>query len=521
MARIAFIGLGNMGGPMAANLVRAGHDVVGFDLSPPALDAARAAGVTIAVQAVDAVRDAGFVITMLPAGAHVLRVYADLLPAAPRGTVFIDSSTIDVASARTAHTQAGQAGVRALDAPVSGGVGGATAGTLTFMVGGETQDFEAAQPILSAMGKRIVHCGEAGAGQAAKICNNMILGISMIAVSEAFVLGEKLGLSHQALFDVASTSSGQCWSLTTYCPVPGPVARKPREQRLQARLCDSADAEGPQTGAGSRGARRGWIRRSASTRRRFTPPTARPAAAEMDFSAIIADVRTRDRAATSRRALRSRRAAVKAAQQHGISHGRYFRDPAPSPPESAAVCTLQGNVCLAEGPQACARLCSVSGCGEAAQAGLGSEAGRVALSPTEDLPHARRAVQTRSPAGTACLHFRFSPIEHIREGCGKAMRVTWPSGRDVIAVGNNPGWTRIAGTVAMQTIGFTPIIRASPAGTSRKSAGEAKARVTSACTDISPRGWPGCSDIGAVIIRGPTSAHTTCKGVRSFLLAST
>ena len=227
MARIAFIGLGNMGGPMAANLVRANHEVEGFDLCEAARTTAKAAGITIAQSAVDAVRTAEFVITMLPAGAHVLRVYGELLGHAGNDALFIDSSTIDVDSARSAHTQAAAAGMRTLDAPVSGGVGGATAGTLTFMVGGDTPAFNAAQPILTAMGKRIVHCGTAGAGQAAKICNNMILGISMIAVSEAFVLGEKLGLSHQALFDVASTSSGQCWSLTTYCPVPGPVPASP------------------------------------------------------------------------------------------------------------------------------------------------------------------------------------------------------------------------------------------------------------------------------------------------------
>jgi 3-hydroxyisobutyrate dehydrogenase len=225
--RIAFIGLGNMGGPMAANLVRAGHAVTGFDLSQAALAAAQEAAITIAPTAPDAVRHAEAIITMLPAGAHVLRVYADLLPAAPHNALFIDSSTIDVQSARTAHENAQHAGMRSLDAPVSGGVGGATAATLTFMAGGIAANFAAAEPILAAMGKRIVHCGDAGAGQAAKICNNMILGISMIAVSEAFILGEKLGLSHQALYDVASTSSGQCWSLTTYCPVPGPVPASP------------------------------------------------------------------------------------------------------------------------------------------------------------------------------------------------------------------------------------------------------------------------------------------------------
>jgi len=227
MATIGFVGLGNMGGPMAANLVKADHTVLGFDLVPAARDAAAAAGVRIADTAEDAVRDADIVITMLPNGRLVTQLYAQLLPAAKAGTLFIDSSTIDVDSARGAHEAAAAAGMRSVDAPVSGGVGGATAGTLTFMVGGSADAVEAAQPVLEKMGRNIVPCGEPGAGQAAKLCNNMILGISMIAVSEAFVLGEKLGLSHDALFRVASTSSGQCWSLNTYCPVPGPVPTSP------------------------------------------------------------------------------------------------------------------------------------------------------------------------------------------------------------------------------------------------------------------------------------------------------
>lgn len=233
MTQIAFIGLGNMGGPMAANLVKAGHRVTGFDLVPAALEAAKAAGVAIAATPGDAVAGADSVITMLPSGKHVLSVYEAILPAVVPGTLLIDSSTIDVDSARKAHALAADKGAVALDAPVSGGVGGAAAGTLTFMVGGSPAAFARAEPILAAMGKKIVHCGDAGAGQAAKICNNMILGISMIAVSEAFVLAEKLGLSHQALFDVASTSSGQCWSLTTYCPVPGPVPTSPANRDYQ------------------------------------------------------------------------------------------------------------------------------------------------------------------------------------------------------------------------------------------------------------------------------------------------
>jgi 3-hydroxyisobutyrate dehydrogenase len=227
MTTIAFIGLGNMGGPMAGNLVKAGHTVSAFDLVQASKDAAAELGVGIADSAKAAVADAAIVITMLPAGKHVLSVWADILPSVKPGALLIDSSTIDVESARKAHALAEARGCLSLDAPVSGGVGGAKGGTLTFMVGGTDEAFALGEPILAKMGRRIVHCGSAGNGQAAKICNNMILGISMIGVSEAFVLAEKLGLSHQALYDVASTTSGQCWSLTTYCPVPGPVPTSP------------------------------------------------------------------------------------------------------------------------------------------------------------------------------------------------------------------------------------------------------------------------------------------------------
>ena len=227
MTNIAFIGLGNMGGPMAGNLVKAGHSVKAFDLAQASKDAAAEMGVGIAGSAKEAVAEAEVVVTMLPAGKHVLAVWADILPAVKPGTLLIDSSTIDVESARKAHALAAERGCLSLDAPVSGGTGGAKGATLTFMVGGSEDAFGKGEPILAKMGRKIVHCGGAGNGQAAKICNNMILGISMIGVSEAFVLGEKLGLSHQALFDVASTSSGQCWSLTTYCPVPGPVPTSP------------------------------------------------------------------------------------------------------------------------------------------------------------------------------------------------------------------------------------------------------------------------------------------------------
>lgn len=236
--RVAFLGLGHMGLPMAANLVKAGHDLVGFDVVPAAVEAARAAGVTVADSGLDAVRrqaavPGGVVLTMFPSGRHVIDAYRGspdapgLLQAAASGTLFIDCSTIAVEEAREAHALAEQAGHRSLDAPVSGGVVGAENATLAFMVGGAAADFESARPLLEAMGRRVVHCGGAGLGQAAKVCNNMILGVTQIAVAEAFVLGERLGLSHEALFDVASNASGQCWALTTNCPVPGPVPTSP------------------------------------------------------------------------------------------------------------------------------------------------------------------------------------------------------------------------------------------------------------------------------------------------------
>ncbi|HEY7551738.1 MAG TPA: 3-hydroxyisobutyrate dehydrogenase [Hyphomicrobiaceae bacterium] len=235
MARIGFIGLGNMGAPMAANLVRKGHTVQGFDLAADNIARAQARGIVAAPSASDAAKGVDVVITMLPAGKDTLAVWGGgTLQAAAAGTLFIDSSTIDVASARTAHRLAADARMLSLDAPVSGGVAGAEAATLTFMCGGAGEAFERAKPLLEALGKRAVHCGEAGAGQAAKICNNMMLAISMIGVCEGFILAEKLGLSHQALFDVASTSSGQCWALTSYCPVPGPVPAAPSNNAYKA-----------------------------------------------------------------------------------------------------------------------------------------------------------------------------------------------------------------------------------------------------------------------------------------------
>jgi 3-hydroxyisobutyrate dehydrogenase len=234
MTRIAFLGLGHMGLPMAKNLVAAGHEVHGFDLVPAAIAAAGEAGIPIAANGADAVADADVVITMFPAGTHVIDAYrGELLAAARPGTLFIESSTIAVDEARTAHALAIAAGHRNIDAPVSGGVVGAENGTLAFMVGGEDDDVAAALPLLEVMGKRIVHCGGPGLGQAAKVCNNMVLAVSQIAVAEAFVLGERLGLEHQALFDVVSQASGQCWSITTNCPVPGPVPTSPANRDYQ------------------------------------------------------------------------------------------------------------------------------------------------------------------------------------------------------------------------------------------------------------------------------------------------
>ncbi len=227
MPNIGFIGLGNMGGPMAANLVKSGERVHGFDVVADSRATSASDGVQIVANAQACVENADVVITMLPAGEHVLSVWNEIVPHARQGTLFIDCSTIDVDSARKAHKLAAASGLGTLDAPVSGGVGGAKAATLTFMVGGSSHAFDRGKPVLERMGKRIVHCGEAGNGQVAKICNNMILATSMIAVCEGFVMGEKLGLSHQALFDVASASSAQCWALTSYCPVPGPVPASP------------------------------------------------------------------------------------------------------------------------------------------------------------------------------------------------------------------------------------------------------------------------------------------------------
>jgi len=230
MAAIGFIGLGNMGAPMAANLVAAGHRVTGFDVVPEAVDALAAKGGHAAASATEAARAGEIVITMLPAGPQVSTVYLGnngVLANARRGALLIDCSTIDVDTARAVAAAAKEAGFDMLDAPVSGGVAGAAAASLTFMVGGAAEVFARAQPVLATMGRTIVHAGAAGNGQVAKICNNMILGVSMLAVCEAFSLAERLGLEPQTLFDISSKSSGQCWALTSYCPVPGPVPASP------------------------------------------------------------------------------------------------------------------------------------------------------------------------------------------------------------------------------------------------------------------------------------------------------
>jgi len=236
MTNIAFIGLGNMGGPMAANLAKASHAVAAFDLSKEATARAKDAGCAIAASIAEAVSAADVVVTMLPAGKHVRAVYMNddgVITHAKKGALFIDSSTIDVDSARVAAKAAAEKGFAMLDAPVSGGVGGASAGTLTFMVGGDKPAFERARPILQTMGKNVFHAGASGNGQAAKIANNMLLGITMIATCEAFNLAEKLGLDVQTFYDISSTASGQSWSMTSYCPAPGPVPTAPSNRNYQ------------------------------------------------------------------------------------------------------------------------------------------------------------------------------------------------------------------------------------------------------------------------------------------------
>ncbi|MEU6699248.1 3-hydroxyisobutyrate dehydrogenase [Pseudonocardia sp. NPDC046786] len=290
MSRIAVVGLGNMGGPMAANLVAAGHAVTGYDPVPAARETAAGTGVEVAGSGPDAVTGAEVVITMLPSGRHVTDVYAELLPAAPAGALFVDCSTIDVGSSRAAHAAAAAAGHRSVDAPVSGGVVGAEAGTLTFMAGGEPGALAAAEPVLAVLGKRTVHCGDPGAGQVAKMCNNMVLGASMIAVAEAFVLAERLGLEPQALFDVVSTSSGQCWAVSTNCPVPGPVPASPANRDFTGGFAAQLmlkDLRLAQDAAAEAGIELAMGRRATERYTEFTDRDDRV----QDFSAIITDIR--------------------------------------------------------------------------------------------------------------------------------------------------------------------------------------------------------------------------------------
>ncbi|GGC57184.1 3-hydroxyisobutyrate dehydrogenase [Hoyosella rhizosphaerae] len=292
MPTIAFIGLGHMGGPMAHNLVTAGYPVQGYDVVPAALALAAENGITTVGSLDKAVADATVVITMLPSGAHVHQVYDTVLATATPNTLFLDCSTIDVDDARTAHDKAVKAGHRFVDAPVSGGVAGATAGTLTMMVGGSADDVNQVRPLLDIMGRNIVHCGAAGAGQAAKICNNMILGISMIAVSEAFVLGEKLGLTHDTVFKVASQASGQCWALTSYCPVPGPVPTSPANNDYQPGFAvELMDKDlGLAANALAKSGVTGELGQHAS---QIYHRVAKEGGHGLDFSAIINDIRRR------------------------------------------------------------------------------------------------------------------------------------------------------------------------------------------------------------------------------------
>lgn len=288
MARIGFIGLGNMGLPMAANLAKAGHQLLGFDVTQAARARAKEAGIGLAASANAVAEGADAVVTMLPDGKIARAVWLDggLLAALPTGALAIDCSTIDVATARALAEAAAARGIAMLDAPVSGGVMGAAGGTLTFMVGGAADGFARAEPLLKAMGRTIAHAGDAGAGQAAKICNNMLLGISMIGVCEAFALAEKLGLAHQALFDIAAKSSGQCWSMTTYCPVPGPVPTSPANRDYAAGFTAAMmlkDLRLAQDAAGSAGASTPLGAHAAELYTRFVEG----GAAATDFSGIM------------------------------------------------------------------------------------------------------------------------------------------------------------------------------------------------------------------------------------------
>ncbi|AFT99184.1 3-hydroxyisobutyrate dehydrogenase [Nocardia brasiliensis] len=288
--KIGFLGLGHMGAPMAANLVQAGYEVLAYDPVPAAQEQAAKDGATVVATAAEAA-EAGVVITMLPNGRLVLDVYAEILPAAKPGTLFIDCSTIDVADAKSAAVLAIGAGHRALDAPVSGGVAGAAAGTLTFMVGGAADDFATALPVLEVMGGKVVHCGGSGVGQAAKICNNMLLGISMIGLSEALVLGEQLGLTHQSFFDVVSTASGQSWALTSYCPVPGPVPTSPANNDYRPGFATALMNK--DLGLAANALRENGIEGRLGLLAAEIYDRFNQSSGDLDFSAIVTDIRSR------------------------------------------------------------------------------------------------------------------------------------------------------------------------------------------------------------------------------------
>ncbi len=289
MTAIAFLGLGNMGAPMGANLVKAGYEVQGFDPVPAARAAAADAGVSVCETAAEAVRDASVVITMLPNGTLVRQCYAEVMSTAAAGALFIDSSTIAVDDARAVHAYAVERGFAQLDAPVSGGVKGAAAGTLAFMVGGETDALETARPVLDAMAGKIIHCGDSGAGQAAKLCNNMLLAVQQIAVGEAFVLADKLGLSAQSLFDVITGATGNCWAVHTNCPVPGPVPTSPANNDFKpgfATALMNKDLGLAMAAVASTGASAPLGSHAAQIYARFADEHA-----DLDFSAVIESLR--------------------------------------------------------------------------------------------------------------------------------------------------------------------------------------------------------------------------------------
>ena len=289
MTTIAVLGLGNMGGPMSANLANAGYTVRGFDPVPAAREAAGEKNVAVFDSGTQAVAGADVVITMLPNGTLVKECYAEVMPSAAKGALFIDSSTIAVDDARSVHAYAAERGFPQLDAPVSGGVKGAVAGTLAFMVGGEADALETARPVLEAMAGKIIHCGDSGAGQAAKLCNNMLLAVQQIAVGEAFVLAEKLGLSAQSLFDVITGATGNCWAVHTNCPVPGPVPASPANNEFRpgfATALMNKDLGLAMSAVASSGASAPLGSHAAQIYARFAD--AHP---DLDFSAVITTLR--------------------------------------------------------------------------------------------------------------------------------------------------------------------------------------------------------------------------------------